>query len=379
MAEASGEIFSPFVQKLKIEKPPTARSHPHALEALTRRAQESNERAAYQPPNPEDHPTRLTTLAKESKGATPTLPRATTETLPKRAWWKDFISKPIPTPRFILNAIIDDYHKAFPYVFDEHPVKPNVQYEHSLYFPPFDTLQTKPNPESFGHKYPLFNEFITQEVSELAAGKRPIFGGLFRLASTAIGAGSYRLIYYPSYRRWRHVEQALDRSFGKEEQKRLVHRAYFLEGKELAILEEKARQAGSPLDEAYKPIKQDKTNIANESFWDKIPGKWKDVVLRVAAGAVTYTGKVTDVMLLTLSSIINANAIFTGAFILGRGLPLFSTIAGSIIPWSLGLNLAMMGGASVCIMYHEMGHQMTKTFLDLNRKKLVLYGDALQS
>ena len=54
----------------------------------------------------------------------PTISEKTT----KRAWWKDLISKPIPTPKFILNAIIDDYHRAFPYVFNENPVKPNVQY-----------------------------------------------------------------------------------------------------------------------------------------------------------------------------------------------------------------------------------------------------------
>lgn len=293
----------------------------------------------------------------------PTMPEQTT----KRVWWKDILSKPIPTPRFILNAMIDDYHKAFPYVFDENPVRPDVQYEHALYFPPFETLQTKSNPDSFGHKYPLFNEFITQEVSEIAAGKRPILGALFRLASTAIGAGSYRLIYYSSFRRWQNVEQALDRTFGKVERKKMVHRAYFLEGKELAQLEEKTKQAGAPMEEAYRPIRQDKSNIANESFWDKIPGKWKDVVLRIAAGAVAYTGKVTDVMLLSLTSIINVNALMIGAVILGRGLPLLSTIAGSIFPWSLGLNLAMMGGVTVGVMYHEMGHQMTKSMIDANK------------
>ncbi len=37
-------------------------------------------------------------------------------------------------------------------------------------------------------------------------------------------------------------------------------------------------------------------------------------------------------------------------------------------PTSEDANLALMGVSSLGIMYHEMGHQMTKTHLDLNRK-----------
>lgn len=379
MAEASGEILSPFVQKPKIEQPPTARSHTHALEELTRRAQESNERAAYQPPDPEDHPTRLTTLAKEAKGATPTLPRATSETLPKRAWWKNLISKPIPMPRFIIDAIINDYHKAFPYVFDDHPVRPNITYEHSLYYPPFAVIDVKVPDDSFSRKYSLFNEFITQEVSELAADKRTLLGPLLGLATRVLGATSYRLMYARSFARWKNVERALDHAYGKNERKRLIHRAYFLEGDELKNLEEKARVAGCPLDEAYRPIRETKGSIADDSFWQKIPGKWKDVVVRLATGAAAHVGKVTDVSLLTLIALTDLGALNSGLIILSHNLPLLSTIAATPIPTFIAFNLALMGVSSVGIMYHEMGHQMTKTLLDLNQKNPASQGVVLRS
>ncbi|MBI5620418.1 hypothetical protein HY949_01425 [Candidatus Gottesmanbacteria bacterium] len=266
----------------------------------------------------------------------------------------------------MVEGIIDDYHKAFPYVFGDHPVRPSITYEYALYYPPFDVLDVKVPPESFSKKYPLFNEFITQEVSELAADQRPFIGKLLGLSARFTESLTYRLLYRKDFSRWKKVEKALDQRYGKTERMRLVHRAYFLEGDEIIKLEEKTKEAGSSIEEAFRPIKESKGSIADDSFWDKIPGRWKDVVLRVAAGAVAYTGKVTDVTLFTLIGIVDLNAIYVGFLFAARNLPVLSTIATTPLPLLLGTNLAIIGMTTIGVMYHEMGHQMTKTLLTLN-------------
>ncbi|MBI3559773.1 hypothetical protein HY087_01425 [Candidatus Gottesmanbacteria bacterium] len=301
MGETATEIFTP--------SPPIPKENPvrnmpnrkqHALIELTQRAQERQdkpilshaEQASYASPAPEQATSGSALNDRQTEQIAPAATVHSPETVTKRAWWKNVISKPIPMPRFIVEAIIDNYHKAFPYVFDDNPVRPNITYEHSLYYPPFAVLDVKVPDDSFSKKYPLFNEFITQEVSELAADKRTFFGPLLGLSARVVGATSYRLMYARSFARWKNVQRSLDRVYGKNERKRLVHRAYFLEGDEIKNLEEKAREAGCPLDEAYRPIRETKGSIADDSFWKKIPGKWKDVVARLATAAAANIGKV---------------------------------------------------------------------------------------
>lgn len=360
-----------------IEKPPSTRPNGHALEELSRRSNEHVENKA-QPRNHESAAALPKPFLTKTETAAPSVTETAKDTTQKRAWWKDLISKPIPMPRFIVEAIIDDYHKAFPYVFDNHPIRPNITYEHSLYYPPFAVLDVKVPDDSFSRKYSLFNEFITQEVSELAADKRTFFGPLLGLAARVVGATSYRLMYARSFARWRNVERALDHAYGKNERKRLIHRAYFLEGDEIKNLEEKAREAGCPLDEAYRPIRETKGSVADDSFWQKIPGKWNDVVVRLAAAAAAHVGKVTEVNFMSITALIDLNAIYFGLRMLAHNLPILPTIAASSFPTLLGFNLTILGVSSVGIMYHEMGHQMTKTFLDLSRKKLASQDDVLR-
>lgn len=358
------------MRKSAVENPPSTRPNGHALEELSRRSNEHVENKAQ----PRTHESAAAALPKtfltKTETAAPSVTGTTTDTTQKRAWWKNLISKPIRMPKFMMDGIVHDYHKAFPEVFGNHPIRPNITYEHSLYYPPFAVIDVKVPNDSFSRKYSLFNEFITQEVSELAADKRTFFGPVLGLATRVMGATSYRLLYAPSFSRWKNVERRLDQVYGKQERKRLIHRAYFLEGDELKNLEEKARDAGCPLDEAYRPIQESKGSIADDSFWQKIPGKWKDVVARIATAAVAYVGKVTDVNLLTLVAFADLSALYTGFMILSHNLPLLSTITTLSFPTFLGVQLALMGVSSVGVMYHEMGHQMTKTLLDLNRKSL---------
>lgn len=379
MAEIASETFTPH-QPISKENPArnTLLSKQHALAELTKRAQEQRNKPLLPPaekiPSSSQSPERPTfegvSNDRQIEQITPTGTARSPETVTKRAWWKNLISKPIPMPRFIVGAIINDYHKAFPYVFDDHPVRPNITYEHSLYYPPFAVIDVKVPSDSFSKKYPLFNEFITQEVSELAADKRTLLGPLFGLATRALGATSYRLTYARSFSRWKNVERTLDHTYGKNERKRLIHRAYFLEGDEIKNLEEKAREAGCPLDEAYRPIRETRGSIADDSFWQKVPGKWKDVVVRLATAAAAHVGKVTEVNLMSMIAFFDLNAIYLGLLMLARNLPILPTIATSPLPALLGFQLVVLGTCSVGIMYHEMGHQMSKTLLDLNRKNL---------
>lgn len=377
MAETIADVL-PSRPIPKKERPPITARECHTLQELAKRAKEQHinptlphaEQVPATPPSPEQATSERARNGRLNEQIAPTATARSPETITKRAWWKNLISKPIPMPRFIVEAIINDYHKAFPYVFDDHPIRPNITYEHSLYYPPFAVLDVKVPQESFSRKYSLFNEFITQEVSELAADKRTLLGPLLGLATRVVGATSYRLMYARSFSRWKNVERTLDRTYGKNERKRLIHRAYFLEGDEIKNLEEKAREAGCPLDEAYRPIRETKGSIADDSFWQKIPGKWKDVVVRLATAAAAHVGKVTDVSLLTLIALTDLGALNSGLIILSHNLPLLSTIAASSFPTLLGFNLTILGVSSVGIMYHEMGHQMSKTLLDLNRKNL---------
>lgn len=365
MAEATAEFSQPK-PSIRQELQPPEKQHrgPDSLGELAKRAEEIK----AEEPNVimSALPLAVATSAKEAQAIT-VAPSSET-LLPKRAWWKNVLSKPIPLPRRMVDGMITDYHKAFPEVFGDNPVRPNITYEHSLYFPPFNVIDVKAPKNSFSKKYPLFNEFITQSVSEEAARKRKLLGPLFGLAARFVGATSYKLIYLGHYRRWRAVEGTLDQKFGKAERRRLVARAYFLEGEHLTRLEEKTKEAGRSIEEAYAPVRRQTRSFVDDSFWERLPGKWKDVVVRLAAGAVAHAGKITDVALLTLITIFDANAVFLGATILASKLPLLSTVAATSFPLYTGINLALMGALGVGFAYHEMGHQMTKTLLDLNAR-----------
>jgi len=292
---------------------------------------------------------------------------------PKRSRF-GILSRPIPLPRIIIEGVFSDYIKAFPDQLGGISSYPSVEYEMGLPWHleserinrGIENIVKREGGNNLREKYPQFNEFVTQEMSEIAASKREPFGPLLKLVCMLTGRGSHKADIL-ALSKWDRVKERLDRSFGKSERIRLIADAFFGREEELSKLEEKCTEAGVPLEEMYREAEKVSLYSLQLKLWSKFPSKLRSFFIKtLPLASWASLEKIVDIWPLSVVGIIDFFAISHGIrlAILGHSTQEISQqILGKIIPVGM-LTLAI----SVGVIYHELGHSLSANVRKMKAK-----------
>jgi len=301
------------------------------------------------------------------EGSAETISRVPIDKEPERSTF-GVLSRPIPLPRRIVEGVFSDYKKAFPIQLSKISSYPSVEYE--LGFPwhlksegikgidkGIERIVNRKGGNTIRERYPQFNEFITQEMSEIAASKRGPIGPLLKLVCMLTGRLSHKADVL-ALSKWDKVKETLDGSFGKSERAQLFADSFFGGERELNKLEEKCTEAGVPLEEMYHEAEKVSLYTLQLKLWSKLPSKLRSIFLKtIPLASWVFPEKIVDILPLTAIGMIDFLMISNGIRLAISGCTLQE-----IARQTLG-NIIVAGvltaAVSVGTFYHELGHSLS--------------------